>query len=372
MTAAARRASFTGLTPFAEALAWIGAHTGRLPAEVVPVRNACWRVLERPLAAAASWPDTDRAAIDGWAVSARETEGASEYNPLALHVAIPVVSGTAMPDGTDAVVASPILDSNGPVHHVLATVARGAGVERRGSDAPEGYEVPAGVLRPEAVAMLELLGLASVAVTRPPRVALMVAGPKSGPDVLTPMLCALIARDGGTAHQAAEFDALSVNSSDLLLSAGRAGLGRDDDMAARLKAAGGALHLHGLAIRPGRSTGLGTCHGVPAVLLPGTPDAALSAYEMLVGPGVRSMGGLGPVHVTQPLILGRKITSMVGMTDMIRVQVVGDRVVPLGPADTGGLGRAVLSDGWIVVPDGHEGYPAGATVMVHRLGNAGA
>ena len=359
--------------PYADALAWIEARIGVLPAEAIPVPNSHGRMLAHQPPAAAGWPTTDRAAIDGYAVPAASTEGASEYSPVQPTLMIPVESGAPMPAGTDAVLPYASADTIGPSVHALAILARGAGVERCGGDAPAGLQLPAGVLRPEALALLGLLGVGTVEVVRQPRVALVVAGPKSGPDVVTPMLHACIARDGGLPLPLGSPGALRPGGADLLLLAGRAGCGPDDDMPARLAAAGGRLDLHGIAFRPGESAGLGMCFDTPAILLPGPPLAALSIYEALAGPAIRRMGGRpGSADRTRAAVLGRKITSAVSMTDMVRVRFVGDLAMPLGPADTGGLSRAALSDGWVIVPDGQEGYPAGVSVVVHLAPGFGA
>ena len=70
-------------------------------------------------------------------------------------------------------------------------------------------------------------------------------------------------------------------------------------------------------------------------------------------------------------MLDRKITSAIGFTDLVRVRLQDGRATPLGPADAGGLARVVASDGWVLVPEGQEGFPAGTAVTVHcRLGMA--
>ena len=268
-----------------------------------------------------------------------------------------------MPPGTDAVAAFASVGRQGPAFQALAPVARGAGVERHGVES--GTPQP-GLLRPESLALLALLDIPVIQAIRRPLVAIMAAGPKSGPDVLTPMLRALVARDGGAAVvQAGIEDAFNAGT-DLMLLAGRTGCGRDDDMADRFQAAGGVLDLHGIAFRPGDTAGLGRLGGVPAVLLPGSPLAALSVYEVLAGPAVRRLGGRADAsaHLARPAVLERKVTSAIGYTDMVRVRLCGSRATPLGPADSGGLGRAVLADGWVIVPEGGEGYPAGTAVTV--------
>lgn len=357
-----RGVGFGSRAPLSVALVWIGTHVAVLPSEPVPAPDALGRVLTSGLADK-PWPPADRAGADGYAVRAAETLGASDYNPLPLLSASPVASGEAMPPGTDAVAAFASVVRQGPALQALAPVTRGAGIERRGA---EGDVPPPGLLRPESLALLALLDIPVIQAVRRPRVALVAAGPKSGPDVLTPMLRALVARDGGVALVQASIEAASHAGADLLLLAGRTGCGLDDDMPHRFTAAGGVLDLHGIAFRPGDTAGLGRLGGVPAVLLPGSPLAALSVYEVLAAPAIRRLGGRAnaPAHLQQQAVLERKVTSAIGCTDMVRVRLHDGRATPLGPADSGGLGRTVLADAWLIVPEGGEGYPAGAAVTV--------
>jgi len=357
-----RGVGFGSRAPLSVALDWIEAHVAVLPSEAVPVADALGRVLTSG-PPGEPWPPADRAGTDGYAVRAAETLGASDYSPLPLPSAIPVASGEAMPPGTDAVAAFVSVSRQGPAYQALAPVARGTGVERRGT---EGDALLPGPLRPESLALLALLDVPVIQAVRCPRVAVVAAGPKSGPDVLTPMLRALVARDGGVAVVQAGIGEASHAGADLLLLAGRTGFGRDDDMAHRFTAAGGVLDLHGIAFRPGDTAGLGRLGGVPAVLLPGSLLAALSVYEMLAGPAVRRLGGRtdAPAHLERQAVLEHKVTSAIGCTDMVRVRLRDGRATPLGAADSGGLSRAVLADGWLIVPEGGEGYPAGAVITV--------
>ncbi len=357
-----RGIGFGNRAPLSVALDWIEAHVAVLPSEDILAPDAVGRVLTSA-APGKPWPPTDRAGADGYAVCVAETLGASDYNPLPLPSAMPITSGEPMPPGTDAVAAFSGVGRQGPAFLALAPVARGAGVERRGA---EGDAPLPGLLRPESLALLALLNIPVIQVVRRPRVALMTAGAKSGPDVLTPMLRALVAHDGGVAIVASSVEAASHAGADLILLAGRTGCGTDDDMPHRFTAAGGVLDLHGIAFRPGDTAGLGRLGGVPAMLLPGSPLAALSVYEVLARAAVRRLGGRAnaPAHLERQAVLERKVTSAIGCTDMVRVRLRNGRAIPLGPADSGGLGRAVLADGWLIVPEGGEGYPAGATVTV--------
>ncbi len=359
-----RLIGFGSRIPVEDALAWIDANCATLATERVAAAEAVGRVLAMPVASPVDWPGVDCAATDGYAVLAAETEGASEYNPLPLHGHALVAAGRPMPAGTDAVLPFMSAQPDGPGLAALAPVARGAGVERQGSGARAGEAaVAVGSVRPQDAALLLVLGVQRVAVVRRPRVGLVVAGPKSGPDLLTPLLQALVARDGGMAAAMP----LAAAGADLILLAGRTGAGSDDDMPLTLAGAGGVLDVHGIAVRPGDSAGLGRIGGTPVVLLPGAPHACLAVYDLLAARAVRRMAGVWPAnpYPSTQRVLGRKAVSAVGFTDIIQVSVTATHATPLAPADAGTLATAVQADGFIIVPEGSEGYPPGAGVRVH-------
>ena len=250
----------------AEALAWVERSIFPCGAERVRVEAAAGRVLAGDLAGVALLPRC--AAIDGYAVRATETEGASDYAKLPVAAAA-VVAGAAMPEGADAVL---------PLHafehgSALGVVAAGDGVDR-----PDPLALRAGtVLRPAHLVVLARRGLAEVEVVRRPVVRLRVAGPKAGADALTPMLRALVAAEGGVLG----------DDPDLVLHAGRSGPGPDDD------GIGGfdGVFAHGVLIRPGETSALGTVAGIPALLLPGDPLACATAFALLAAPALRRLGG---------------------------------------------------------------------------------
>jgi len=327
--------------PLADALAWLAERTPRLPGERIPLADAAGRVLAAEVAAA--WRGRT-AAIDGQAVRAAETEGASDYAPLPVGGA-PVVAGAALPAATDAVLPLAALDV-GPV--ARAAVARGHGVVQA-----EAVTLPAGLaLRPPHLALLAQAS--DVEVVRQPVVSLRVAGAKAGPEALAAMLRALVAAAGGVVAETA--------GPDLLIHAGRSGPGTDDDGAAAFD----ALFAHGVLIRPGETAALGSIAGRPALLLPGAPLACATAFALLAAPALRRMAGLpepAPVAAT----LARKLASGLGQIDAVRVRLADGVATPLGPAEGGSLAAGAGADGLVLVPAGSEGYPGGATVWVHPL-----
>jgi molybdopterin molybdotransferase len=346
-----------GAAPLAAAWAWLDA-VPLGPPETVPAASALGRVTAAPVASPADQPDRDYAARDGYAVRAADTEGASAYAPIPLP-AVPIVAGAALPPGTDAVLEPDAFDGA-----ALVSLAPGEGVVRQGEQVRRGDPaIPPGTrLRPDHIALLAELGIASLPVRHAPRVWLRIAGPKSGADTLTPLLAGLLARDGA----AASFGASLSGTADLIVLAGRSGPGPDDDAPAVLEAAGGRLDLHGIAIRPGGTSRLGWLDDVPVLLLPGEPLACLGAYTLLAARLVRRLAGL-PFPPGRPIVvtLRRKIVSAIGVTDLARVSLHGDEAVPLGPPEDGGLAGAARADGFVVVPEASEGHAAGSLVTVH-------
>jgi molybdopterin molybdotransferase len=363
------------------ALAWIDAATHRLAGEDAPLRQAAGRVLAEDIHAAEPIPSRDGAALDGFAVEARQTLGANSYNSLSLPL-VAVAAGDAMPDGTDAVV---------PLEHgereeagrvvVVEAVAPGENVDRQGSVAATGALLaPAGsLLATRHIGMLAAAGFTQLPVVRRPLVLIVVAGSigwAAPGDSNGPMLRALVERDGGTMLEPAAVersptalaDALAADGGDIALVVGGTGPGRDDAAASALAAAG-ELGIHGVALRPGETGGLGrTTAGTPIILLPGSPPAFLWSYEIFAGRAIRRLGGRDPglPYRSCAMTTARKIVSSIGMTEICPVRRGLDGgIVPIASFAEIGLMAAVGADGFVVVPETSEGYPPGTSVNVY-------
>ncbi len=326
----------------ADALSWLADRGERREAETVELAEAFGRVLAEdvPGCNVQGWV----AAIDGQAVRAATTDGASEYAPMPVG-GRPVVAGRPMPEGADAVLPLMLIDAGSLA---LAAVAPGHGVAPLGESG-----LAAGtVLRPPHLAVLARLGRETVGVVRRPRAAVRVAGAKTGPDALMAMLGALIVAEGGVLGDPA----------DLIIHAGRSGPGPDDGGIRAFE----RVFAHGVLIRPGETSALGSIAGTPALLLPGEPLACATVFALLAAPALRQMGGRpGPAQIQATLT--RKISSSLGQLEAIRVRLEGGRATPLGPAEGILLSAGAGADGLVLVPEGSEGYSRGATVWVHTL-----
>lgn len=335
------------------------------------------RVLAEAIYATRSIPPADRAALDGFAVAANATIGASSYNPLLLPLRA-ISAGDAMPPGTDSVIPLGLGQQTHSGVECVEALAPGENVETQGCvAAPGALLASAGTLMlPARIGMLIGAGLVNVAVVRRPLVRIVVTPGSAAIDSNGPMCRALVHRDGGVTSdilaagrsRSAVRSAIETEKADIVLVIGGTGPGADDHAAAALAEAGD-LAIHGIALRPGETTGLGHTHGnVPVILLPGSPAACFLAYEMLAGRAVRRLGGRDPglPYRCRTMRTGRKIVSAIGMTEICPVRcATPDLAEPLPSFGEIGLMAAAAADGFVIVPEGSEGYPQGAPVTVY-------
>ena len=307
------------MIPLADAQAWLRERLRLGPPETIPFSEAAGRILAAD-AALSPRPPFPAALVDGLAVRAADTEGASDYAPLSVR-GVSVKAGDRLPANADAVL--PTIDGD---THARAAVAPGHGVAPVGHDVPHGAVLRAGT--PLVPLHLALLGADPLVLARP-RVAAAA------------LLNALVRAEGGQADMAAP--GLVLTECPLT-----------------------SIDHAAVAIRPGETTALGHIGLVPAIRLPTHPAAQATVFSLLVAPILRRLAGRAePVPI--PAILARKITSQLGQLDAVRVRAEGGTAVPLGPADTIGLLAAASATGLVLVPEGSEGYPAGATVPIYPL-----
>lgn len=402
-----RMRGFARRTTVAEALRWLDAQVRPLGEEEVPLAEAAGRVLARHVFSPVNVPPFVRAMMDGFAVRAGDTAGASPYNRLALEVvgeslpgrpfegsvgpgqAVRIMTGAPLPEGADAVLPAEHVEIEPQRVRALAEVSPQKHVGRIAEDIGAGTQVlTAGrLLRPQDVGVLSSIGLAQVPVVRRPRVQIVVTGnellpagslPKTAEDRYKiadangPMLSALVARDGGLAHHSgivpdeptAILRAMQAPA-DVVLVSGGSSVGQEDHAPALLRQYG-QLPIHGIAMRPSSPAGMGLLEGRLVFLLPGNPVSCLAAYDFFAGRAIRLLGGRQAAWpyrcIRAPL--ARKIASTVGRLDYLRVRLAAGQVEPLAIAGASILSSTTQADGFVLVPEDREGYPAGAEVEV--------
>lgn len=398
-----RLQGFADRIPVEQALEWVDRHAACRAkpgdSEAVAVEDAAGRTPAQPFVSPADLPPVDMAVEDGYALRSAETVGASSYNPLLFRLqegghslsdhslgaqcAALVSSGTPLPMGADAVASFDLVRVAGECAELTGGVAHGAGVSLQGHEVRKGAALieASRPLRPSDLGFIASFGVAEVCVVRRPRVRIILAGCKpdaKSSDANGIMLRALVARDGGVmesceygiAERAAMAERIARGGADVVLVCGRTGTGADDEAPLALAAAG-TLAIHGIALRPGASTGMGMAGEVPVILLPGTPLACLCAYDLFAGRLIRRLGGRASQlpYAVRNAVAGRKFVSSVGDLELCRVRLVageaGAEAIPLGSAESGGVASVARADGFVLVPAALEGYAVGSRVDVY-------
>ena len=367
----------------------------RLDTVTVPVAEAAGRVTAEPVWATRSSPAYDSAAMDGIAVTAADTVGASESTPLVLGRADfdELDTGDPLPAGRDAVVMREHVHRSDGGAELRGAVPPYQHVRSIGEDvAATELLLPTGHrLRPYDIAAAAAADAVELTVRRAPVVAVLPSGDeirgldepaRDGeiPDTNSLMLAAQ-AREAGAEAQVlpivpddpALIGAAVRNAAaraDLVLVVAGSSAGRDD-YTARVVADVGRLAVHGVAVRPGHPVVLGVVDRTPVIGVPGLPVSAALTFDIFAAPLLASLEGTVPrLRATVKARLARKLATTMGSDDWIRVRLgqVGGRVVatPL-PRGAGVLTSLVRADGLLVVPAGLEGHLAGTEVDVQLL-----
>ena len=377
---------------------WSRLDVAPLPAEEVAVTDALGRVTAAPIFARTSVPHYHASAMDGIAVRAEDTIGASESAPLRLRVgthATWVDTGDPLPPDTNAVImAEQVQEIDSETLEILASVAPWQHVRSMGEDVvatelvlPENH-----LLSAIDLGALIAAGHTSVGVRRRPSVAILPTGselvepgtplrPGDIVDFNSVVLAAQVQTWGGTPTRLP----ITPDDRSLLLSRTRAALDENDvviinagssagseDYTASIVRELGDLLVHGVAIRPGHPLVLGVSHsGKPLLGIPGYPVSAILTSELFLRPLLYRLQGMPtPERPSVTATMTRKLLSPMGEEEYVRVKLgqVGERLMaaPLSRG-AGVIMSMVRADGIARIPRFSEGVHAGAEVDVELL-----
>ncbi len=364
------------------------------PPEVLPVEKAAGRVTAAPVYARISSPHYNAAAMDGYAVNAATTFGASETSPKQLKLgaeAFPVDTGDPLPADCDAVImvedvhfVSPevieITEPAYPWQHV-----RGIGEDIVATE----MIVPANHrLRPIDIGGLLAGGITEVSVHPRPRVAILPTGtevvepradlkPGEIIDYNSRVLAGLveewggiglrreITRDDPETLQNTLAEALAGADAALIIAGSSAG---SEDFTAEVIGRLGEVLVHGVATKPGKPVILGVGNGKPVIGVPGYPVSAFLCMDLFVKPVIyRKLGSVPPARARTEAIVSRKLVSTLGVEEFVRVKLgqVGEKIIATPISRGAGIITSLIrADGIVRVPRLSEGYGAGETVPV--------
>ncbi len=381
--------------------------------ERIPLHQALDRILSHPVISPEDLPEKDRSTMDGYAVRAADTFGASHSMPCYLNITGEVImgempvgkvkkgccfkipTGGLLPPGADSVV---MLEHTVPVDDTMIEIIKGVGAGtnliRKGEDIKrdttalsEGH-----LLRPQDLGLLAGLGIAEVNVYKKIRVGIVSTGdeiipfqnkPRTGQirNINSLTLTGMVRRLGGEVtdygivsdHKDIFFPALekAVQENDIVLFSGGSSVGVRDLGEQAVEALGPpGILVHGVALKPGKPILIGMSGGTPVFGLPGHPVSALVCFDLFVGPAIRALQGKNEILPGPGLscVLSRNINSAAGRRDLVRVKLKLENdtwtAYPI-LGKSGSISTLSRADGFFVIDEENQGVSRDDQVLVY-------
>jgi len=372
--------------------------------EVLPLQQANGRVLAQDIFSTADVPPFSRAAMDGYAVRAEDTSGASRATPRLLRrietiytgqvpqrrvgngECAEIATGAPMPEGADAVVMVEETDiDDGGLVSVFAPASARQNIGRQGSDIQQGQHVlqPGTLLNASRLGSIAALGVTDMEVYAKPRVAVLSTGneivepgqplaPGQIYDINRVTVSAVVGDNGGvavpyrTASDTIEDLQRAVNEcleQDVMVFSGGSSVG-ERDLILDVVAARGEMLFHGIAVKPGKPTAFGRIGGKLFFGMPGYPTSCLSNAYILLAPALRRLARLPQQSVRSfTLPLGARVVSAPGRHQFYSVRVANGVAMPAFKA-SGDITSMSQADGYIEIAAEVEVVEAGTLVDV--------
>jgi len=376
-----------------------------LKVETVPLHLALNRVLAEDIIAEEDLPRFDRSAVDGYAVKAEDTVGASQFKPKILQSsaktkitygqAKEVWTGNPLPEGANAIVMlENIKKSEGKIE-IWAQLTPRENVSKRGEDVRKGETaVKTGTrLKPQHLGLIAALGNAEVKIFKKPKIAILVTGNELVPigntlqkgqifnsnSVTLSALCREIGAepvDLGIAkdntEEILEKLKIGLEKTDEIITTGGTSVGVSDLVPEAVNKLGKpGVIVHGIAMRPAMPTALAVVGGKPIIILSGNPVAAMIAFEAFARPLICRMLGLEREE-SRPIInakMTKKVSTALGRKTFVRVHVLQRKgefyAEPISSRGSGIISTMTKANGYVVAPENREGLVEGELVSVH-------
>ncbi len=370
--------------------------------EVVHIEKAVGRILAEDVVSGIDVPHFNRSAVDGYAVRAEDTFGASKDNPLLLRVsgrveigetvklklkkgeAIRVSTGSILPEGSNAVLKLEDTEKIGEYIEVYKSVAPGENVSKIGEDVKKSEVVlrKGTVIEPHDLGLLATLGIMKVKVFRKPKVAIFSTGnelvpigekAREGQVVETNRLVigaalkqlgcevldlGIVRDDVDLIKEKIKF---GLEKADALIVSGGTSVGGKDLVPEAVSKLGKML-VHGIAMKPGMPTALAVSNGKPIFMLPGFPVAAIISFYTFIPPVIEKIMGFKFVKREWEKVkvkVERRIPSTPGERTFVRVLVkkIGNEFFaePIRISGSGIMSSIVRANAIIVIDEEKEG-----------------
>jgi molybdopterin molybdotransferase len=401
-----------------EASARILADIQKLSIERIPLLDTLGRVLAQTVTSPLTLPPWDNSAMDGYAVRSsdivtataaapvtlpvHETVAAGGFpsGPLPAGVAVRIMTGAPIPEGTDTVVR--VEDTDGGVTSVIIRDARDGkkNLRFRGEDIRQGQVVlgPGAPLSAAQIGVLASVGASEVEVYRRPRVAILGSGNElvdldrfdeavNGGKIVSSnsyTMHAMIRMAGGipidlgiARDDPADLRARLERATgcDLIVTTAGVSVGEFDYVREVLAGLGAEMKFWKIRMRPGAPLGFGMLNGVPWIGLPGNPVSVMVTFDLFVRPAIRLMLGYThifrrpvPVQLEEVVTIGAKLTHF--LRGVVRVHENGTLSARLtGPQGSGILTSMSAANALLIVPPERPRVDVGDTVNALLLGD---
>jgi molybdenum cofactor synthesis domain-containing protein len=395
---------FGALLPFEEAKKVVANNIKPITrVETVNIDDALGRVLAEDVVAGLSIPPFDRAAMDGYAVKARDTFNAGQLHPKILRLVgevhagetptrkvgagecLQIATGAMMPKGADAVVMVEDTEAEGSRVKIFKSVYPGANVAQKGEDIKEGATVlkESSVLDAGKIGVLASQGITQVKVYEKPKVAVLPSGEEVVPlgkklkrgqvyDINSHTIASVVKANGGipvvfgvVGDKAEEIRAAITEAlkNDLVVISGGSSVGERDLLVSVIQDWGQVL-FHGIQVKPGKPTIFALIEGQPLMGMPGYPTSCLINSYLFLLPAVRKMAHLPPrTGETVTARLARRVPGSVGRRQFLTVKIEGGEAMPVFK-ESGAITSIAEADGYIEIAENIDLLEKGEPVTV--------
>ncbi len=371
--------------------------------EMVSIEESSGRVLAEDIMADKDVPPFDRAAMDGYAVKAEDTFGASDQDPKKLRLTaiqnagestenpvgkgecIRIATGCPIPLGADAVVMVEFTEEKRGLVSIFRAVHPGANISPLGEDMKKGEIVLKQVelLAPAKIGVLAALGRRAVLVYQKPHVAVIPTGTEVAEigsklaegqiyDVNSYTLTSVLSENGASVTRSPivpdSFEQLKIAVTrfldhDLIVFSGGSSVG-ERDLLVKVIEESGSLLFHGVQIKPGKPTLFGIVRGTPVFGMPGYPTSCLSNAYIFLVPAVRKMARLPEKRPkTVKAKMGKRIVSASGREQFLPVRLTEGRAYAVFKM-SGDITSMAKADGYVILPVNLDVVEEGEEVTV--------
>ena len=375
----------SNLIPLEEALAKIDENQKLMDTEKIHVKDSQGRVLAHSISSYHNSPPFDKSAMDGYAVIAEDTFGASNnvIKELKIIDRIGIATGAPIPNGANAVLMKEFTYEEGDNLEIHSQVTPGENISPKAEDIAKGDEILGEnvLIRPQEMGLIASAGHSEVEVYKKPRVKLLITGNElvePSPELDKAKIinsnqftiAALIKSAGAIVdveHGADDFEAVkeaidkASKEYDVVITTGGTAISKGDVVIEAVEELGEVL-FHGVAMRPGKPVGAGIVNGTQVFMLSGQPVAAMGQFDIIARHYIFKMQGIDYSHKVIKRISQAKIPSSLGRTDYIRAVADDNGVHHVLNRGSGIIRSMVEANCYIIIDENHEGIEKGDEV----------